>query len=47
MLSAGFRGTFLRALKFLQIKEGGDRISGGTNSAESLDDLVPSSVFQF
>ena len=43
MHSAWFRGTFLRALKFLQIKDG-DLISegcGGTNFAESLNYLVP------
>ena len=40
MHSAWLRNTFLRFLKFLQIKEG-DLIFWGTNSAESLNYLVP------
>ena len=39
MHSAWLRNTFLRFLKFLQIKEG-DLIFWGTNSAESLNYLV-------
>ena len=37
MHSAWYRSTFLRLLKFLQIKEGEPNFLGGTNSAELLN----------
>ena len=41
MHSAWLMSTFLRVLKFLQVKEGGPNFWGGTNFAESLNYLVP------
>ena len=42
-----FSITFLRFLKFRQIKKGGRNFLGRTNSAERMNYLVPLSVFQF
>ena len=45
--STGFTSTFLKFLKFPQIKEEERNFLVGTNSAERLNYLVPSSVLQF
>ena len=42
-----FRSTFLRILKFLQIKEGTPNFLGENNFAEQLNYLASCSVFQF
>ena len=47
MHSAWLMSTFLRVLKFLQVKEGGPNFWGGTNFAESLNYLVPLQYLNF
>ena len=47
MHSTWLGNTFISFLKFPEFKEGGPKFLGGTNSAERLNYLVPSSAFQF